>query len=195
MARKPTPPPPKTRIGKQNAGSVPLDPESKSSRRFARRTEGNLTPAAKDRADRFVLEYLRDFNATQSFRRLLVSEGRAEEEVTDNYASNGGYGMTRWPYVQQKIREAMDAAEEKNIVTRNEVLFGLKREAHLQSGKPGSVSAWTGLSKILGMETKKIEANFALRGGIMIVPETQGLESWEARAAAAQQALKEDVRK
>lgn len=195
MARRKAPPTPKTRVAKHNAGSVPLDPESKSSQKLSRKTEENLSPKTKKRADEFVAQYLRDFNAKRAFMRLLMSEGRAMEDISDDYAQNGGYQMTRWPYVQQKIQAALEEAEEKNIVQRSEVLYGLKREANLQSGKPGSVTAWVGLSRILGMDVKKIEANLALRGGILIVPETANLDSWEVRAAAAQAALKEEVRK
>lgn len=199
MATKKKPPAkPVVRVGKNNGSKIPLDPNSRNSQRLAAKTEGNLSPKQKKRADEFVLQYLRDFNATQSFIRTLVEEGRHFEDIDLQYAMNQGYQMTRWPYVAQKIREAMETAEESNIVTRSEVLFGLKREAYFSG--PGAshgarVNGWGKLASILGMETKKIEQTLAMKGGIMVVPNTDDLESWEKRAAAAQAALKEDVRK
>lgn len=198
MAAKKAPPKPVVRVGKQNKGTREIDPTSKNSQRLQRKTEENLTPKMRDRADRFVLQYLRDFNATKAFTRTLVEEGREYEDIDENWAMNGGYQMTRWPYVAQKVREAIETAEERNIVTRSEVLHGLKREAYY-SGTGAShgarVGAWGSLAKILGMETKKIEQTLAMKGGIMVVPMTEDLQSWEERAQAAQKALKEEVRK
>lgn len=198
MAAKKAPPKPVVRTGKQNKGARALDPTSKNSQRLAKKTEENLTPAMRDRADRFVLQYLRDFNATQAFIRTQLEEGKDYEEIDLNWAMNGGYQMTRWPYVAQKIREALETAEEKNIVSRSEIMHGLKREAYY-SGVGAShgarVGAWGTLSKILGMETKKIEQTLAMKGGVMVVPATDDLNTWEERAQAAQKALKEEVRK
>lgn len=203
MAVKKTPPAkPKPKapvpVNKRNGSRVPLDPNSRSSKRLATYTEGNLSPAQRKRADEFVLQYLRDFNATQAFIRTQVSEGKPFEEIDIGYAANAGYQMTRWPYVAQAIQATMDAAEEKNIVTRTEVMFGLKREAHYHgvgASHGARVGSWGKLATILGMDQRKVEASLSLKGGILIVPAIDNTESWEKRAAAAQAALKEDVRK
>lgn len=189
--------PPKPVARGEKRGAVPLDPNSKTSQAIAKKTEANLNPKQKARADEFVLQYLVDFNATRAFIRM---KGQLEpfDEVDLNYASNAGYQMTRWPYVAQRIEQAMDEAEEENIVTRKQVMFGLKREAtyHGVGASHGArVSSWSKLAGILGMETKKLEQTLAMRGGVMIVPPIDGDESWEKRAAAAQAQLKEDVRK
>lgn len=197
MAAKKAPPRPVVKVAKKNASRVPLNPESKTSKRLASMTDENLTPAQRARADLFVLHYLRDFNATQSFIRTRKEEDQYSD-VDLNYAMNAGYQMTRWPYVAQKIQQAMDDAEEKNIVTRNEVMWGLKREAnyHGMGASHGArVGSWGKLASILGMEQKKVEQNLALRGGVMIVPPIDGVDSWEERAAAAQAQLKDEVRK
>ena len=206
MAVEKAPPKPKTKAKtpepvvrtRRAKGSVPLDPSSPNSQRLAAKTEGNLSTKQRDRADTFISQYLRDFNATRAFIRTQMEEGKAYEDIDYNYAMNQGYQMTRWPYVAQKIQEAMETAEEKNIISRSEVLFGLKREANYNgpSASHGArVNSWGKLAQILGMETKKIEQTLALKGGVMIVPETQDLDSWEARTQAAQAALKEEVRK
>lgn len=198
MAAKKAPPKPVARAAKKTTKKASKKATGKLAQRLASRTEENLSPKAKDRADRFVLQYLRDFNATQAFIRTQVEEGKPYEDVDYNYAMNQGYQMTRWPYVAQKIQEAIEVAEEKNIVTRAEVLYGFKREAHymgMGSSHGARVGAWTALAKVLGMEQKKLEQNLAMKGGIMVVPATESLSSWEERAQAAQAALKEEVRK
>lgn len=199
MAAKKAPPAkPVARIGKQNRPKIPLDEKSDNSRRLAAKTEGNLTPKQKQRADEFVLQYLRDFNATQAFVRTQLAEGKPFEEIDLAYAMNAGYQMTRWPYVAQRIQGAMDEAEEKNIVTRNEVMFGLKREANFHgagASHGARVGSWSKLAGILGMDVKRVEQQLALKGGVLVVPAVDGVEEWERRSAAAQAALKEEVRK
>lgn len=199
MATKKAPPKPVARAAKKTpAKKVAKKAASKHSQRLARMTEDNLTAQAKLRADRFVMQYLRDFNATQAFVRTQVEEGKPYEEIDYNYSMNKGYQMTRWPYVAQKIQEAMEVAEEKNILTRAEVMYGMKREAYY-TGSGAShgarVGAWAALAKMLGMDQKKLEQNLAMKGGIMVVPATEDMDSWEQRAQAAQAALKEEVRK
>lgn len=200
MPAKKAPPKPVVRRGKNNgSGAIKLDPESRTSKMIARQTEGNMSDRTRDRADRFVAQYLRDFNATQAFIRLSMEEGKKYEEVDYNYAMNKGYQMKRWPYVANKIQEAMEIAEEANILTNKEILWGVKRE--MNYGGPGAshgarVSALALAAKIRGMESpKKVEASVSHRGGVMIVPETEDLTSWEQRASAAQATLKEEVRK
>lgn len=199
MAVKKAPPKPIVKVAKNNSSKTPLNPESRSSQRIARRTEGNLSDSTRARADRFILQYLRDFNATQAFIRMSVEEGRDYEEISYDYAMNKGYEMTRWPYVAQRLQQARDEAVEDNILTAKDILWGVKKEMnyHGVGASHGARVSALGLgAKIKGMEApKKVEASMALRGGVMIVPETGDLETWEKRAAAAQATLKEEVRK
>ena len=195
-AAKKAPPKPVVRVAKNNKSHIALDPESKSSKNIAKKTDANLTPKQRQRADLFILEYMRDHNATQAFIRTKFLECPADE-VDLNYASNQGYQMTRWPYVACKIREALENAEEKNIVKRSEVLHGLKREALFQgvgASHGARVQGWGKLATILGMEQKQVEKNLAGRGGVMIMPEIEDVNTWESKAQAMQAALKEDVR-
>jgi hypothetical protein len=149
-------------------------------------------------ADRFVLQYLRDFNATQAYIRTRCENEPEYEPARIETAIQQGYEMTRWPYVAQRIQEALEQAEEKNIVTRSEILHGLKREAVYHG--PGAshsarVGGWGKLASIMGMDQKQVERGLAMRGGIMVVPAVEELDDWEKRAQAAQAALKEEVRK
>lgn len=115
MAAKKAPPKPVAKDGKKPATKNILNPESRSSRRIAARTEGRMSDKTKDRADRFVQQYLRDFNATQAFIRLSIDEGRDCEDISYDYAMNKGYEMKRWPYVANRIQEAMDQKEHQMI--------------------------------------------------------------------------------
>lgn len=175
----------------------PADPNSKTAKKLASHTEENLTPRKRQRADLFIIEYLRDYNATRAYRRTRLIECPFDD-VSDDVCSQQGYEMKRWPYVSQKIQEAFEIAEEKNVVTRTEVLHGLKREAlfHGPGASHGArVSGWGKLATIMGMDQKQVERGLSMKGGIMVVPAVEGLDDWEQRAQAAQAALKEEVRK
>lgn len=167
-----------------------LDPNSKLGAKLALRTEANLSPAALEFRRRFISEYLIDFNAAGAYRR---AGGKGKGKQVYNMA----YELTHEPYVALKIREAVDAAEEKELVNRNRVIAGLVREANYNSigAQHGArVTAWSRLGAFLGMETKRVEANLALRGGVLVVPMTETNETWAERAAEAQRILKETVR-
>lgn len=172
------------------------NPNSANSKRLAKKTEENLTVRQQAMADEFVTQYLRDFNARYAYIRTH-EHFNPFEEIADSTAAAGGYSMLRWPYVARKLKDAMEAAEEKGIITRNEILFGLKRESNYMG--PGSshaarISGWGTLAKIMGMETKKLEATLAMKGGIMVVPAVDDVDDWEKRASKAQAALKEAVK-
>lgn len=172
------------------------NPNSASSKKIALKTEKNLTTKQQAMADEFVLQYLRDFKPKAAYIRAQ-NHMNPFDEIADSTAMVNGNAMLRWPYVQKKLHDAMQDAEEKNIVTRNEVLFGLKREANyygVGASHGARITGWSQLAKIMGMETKKVEATLAMKGGVMIVPPVEGLDSWELRAAAAQANLKEAVR-
>lgn len=188
---------PVAKVGKKNASRTPHDPDSGFSKLIGKRTEENLSPAMKKRRDHFISEYLVDFNAAQAFIRMKAEE-EPFKEIDAAAAAAGGYSFTREPYVAKKIQEALEDMEEANIITRKRVLGGLIREAnyHGVGAQHGArVSSWSKLAGILRMDVKIVEQNVGLRGGVMIVPQTEDGESWEARAAGAQAALKEDVRK
>lgn len=167
-----------------------INPESALGKRLAKRTEGNLRADAKAFRDKFVTEYLVDFSAINAYRRA----GGGEEGKA---ARNRAYELTQEPYVAQQIRKCIDDADEKTLVTRKRILAGLVREANRD--EPGSqhgarVSAWSKLAGIMGMDVKRVEASVGVRAGVLIVPATEDGETWEKRAAAMQQALRDAVR-
>lgn len=167
------------------------------------RAEGDGLPDAKDfdqdfshiRNDRkmlrekFVREYIKDFNGTEAMRRL----GYRHSAVNVHAAK-----FLRDPYTQWFLRQLLDKLDEKAIVNRNMVLSGLLKEANARGyddSHSARVSAWRTLGRILGMEITKVEGNLNVNGGVMAVPFTGSLEDWEKQTQAAQAKLKEDVRK
>lgn len=176
---------------------VPIDPSlpkkklhSQSKERIARRTEENLTPRMKDRRDRFIAEYLFDFNGPLAIIRAGGATSTAPK-IASQYLHE--------PYVAKKIRACIEALEEAEIINRKRVLAGLVREAHYQgigASHSARVAAYAKLAQILGMDAPlKIDARVKFAGGVMLVPMPQNTEDWEKMAEQKQIELKNDVRK
>jgi hypothetical protein len=109
---------------------------------------------------------------------------RASEYLSEPY--------TQW-FLGQLLRTLDDAA----IVTRSEVLLGLKREAHyhgLDGSAAARIAAWRTIGKIMGLEITKVEGNLNLAGGVMLMPFSGTPEEWEKAAQSAQEKLKQNVR-
>lgn len=185
MATKP--PSPKKKPGKA-AGRAAYDPKSKNSQMLAGRTGDTYTDKQKDLRDRFVNEYLIDFNATDAYIRA----GGNQKNPTQ-----AGYNLKREPYVARAIQAAVDSLDAAKVTNRQRIMAGLVREANhfgIGAAHAARVSAWTRLSSLLGMDQKQTERSLSARGGVMVVPQVESDIDWEKRAQAAQSALKEAVR-
>lgn len=173
---------------KPGSGRPPKDPNSKTQQRAARRTAENLRDDAKAFRDRFVTEYLYDFNATHAYIRAGGTARRA---------SKAAYEIRHEAYVSQQIQQAIDNMKVGNIVNQQRALAWAVREAN-HYGPDASHGARVSMVKTLmqhtGLSMGDKEAVTAARGGVMVVPATDTVDGWEARAAAAQAALKEQVR-
>lgn len=154
-------------------------------------TEDNISLKKKLFLDRFIYEYLHDFNSSMAWIRA----GGAV-----SHATTGGPESLRTAYVQQQLRIVSEQIDEEQIVTRNEVLLGIKREANYM-GEDGSssarVRAWGMLAKIKGMDNPqpKEPEDDKPRGGVMEIPMPYTDVQWEEQASASQLQLKNDVRK
>ena len=141
---------------------------------------------------RFVYEYVKDFNGKQAVLRLGWN-------ATSNTASVQAAKWLNEPYVQYYLQEFIRKADEKAIIERNEVLFGLKREANNFTPYDGSsasrVAALSSLAKILGMQITKVEGTMTHRGGVIPIPVVGSLDDWEKQSKKAQAKLKTEVRK
>lgn len=145
--------------------------------------------AMKTRIHKFVPEYIKDFNGARAWMRCGWNAPQPYTEAAE---------LLRHPYAQYWLAKTMERAEEKAIVSRNDVLFGLKKEANapdsFAADSNSRIAAWKTLGKILGMETTKIEASVDVNGGVMAVPVVGSIEEWEAMAKASQQTLKNSVK-
>lgn len=153
-------------------------------------TEQNIDLKKKMFLDKFIYEYLHDFNSSMAWIRA----GGAP-----SHATTGGPESLRTQYVQLQLREVTNHLEAENLVTAGEIIMGIKREAH-HFGDDGSssarVKAWGMLAKIKGMDVPKPKdpADQGPKGGVMHVPLAATTVEWEEVAMQSQSQLKADVR-
>lgn len=173
---------------KEKPGPDP-DPTSAASQKAVWETEANISLKRRTFLDAFTREYLHDFNAGMAYIRA----GGAP-----SHATTGGQEALRSAYVQEQLKRVTDLLEEEELLTRKDILLGLKREAHytgMDSSQSARVRAWSQLAKIKGMEVQKTETKVTHQGGIMLVPMVRDVTDWETQAADAQKQLKHEVRK
>lgn len=158
--------------------------------KFANMTEETISLKKKVFLDRFVFEYLHDFNSSMAYIRA----GGAS-----SHATTGGPESLRTAYVQTQLRQVTEMMDVEKLVTAGEILMGLKREAN-HYGDDGSsasrVRAWGMLAKIKGMDQPKPppdEGDKGPKGGVMEIPAYTDVQ-WTEMAAQAQAQLKNDVR-
>lgn len=138
------------------------------------------------RRERFIQEYIKDFNAKRAAIRIGCSQATAGQQ---------GYGILNEPYVQRRLLEVLAEIEEDSLVTRNDVIAGLLKEAHTAESDAARVAAWGKLAKIKGMEIDVVQGQLNHIHRVMEVPGVGKIGDWEEAAEVSQQALKEDVRK
>lgn len=151
----------------------------------------NLHINTKARRNQFVREYIKDFNGAEAILRMgYTCQRNTAQSMAGKWLSE--------PYTQYALSELMRDMDEKAVVSRNEILFGLKSEANV-FGEEGShsarISAWRALAKINGMEITRVEGNIGLAaGGVMAVPYVGTVEDWERMTRESQAKLKAAVR-
>lgn len=140
--------------------------------------------------EKFVREYIKDFNGSEAMRRMGYKHSAVHVHASK---------FLRHPYTQWFLRKLMDEMDEKSIVNRNIVLLGLVREANERgpdSTHSARVSAFKTIARCLGMEVHKVDGKIAIEGGgVLAVPLVGSVEDWEKLSTAAQAKLKEAVRK
>lgn len=154
--------------------------------------EDNLSFERKMFLDKFVFEYIQDFNSSMAWIRAGGNP---------NTATSMGPKSLRTAYVQQQLQTLKNQLTQDQIISSNEVILGLKREAN-HYGDDGSsaarVRAWGMLGKVLGLDAPKApdDPNKGMpKGGVIEIPMAESVESWSSAAEASQLALKNDVRK
>lgn len=142
----------------------------------------------KGKRELFCHEYIKDFNGSQALQRMGYV--RKAPWVT----------ASEWlgePYTQWYLGTLIAKLDERAIVTKNQILMGLWKEANyhgLDGGAASRVAAFRALAKILGIEVTKVEGSLTLQGGVMTIPLSGTPEEWEKAAEVAQATLKKNVR-
>lgn len=151
-----------------------------------------LTPKERELRDRFVEEYVIDYDRIKAAIRCGYSESFA-----DTYSNK----FLTEAYVQQRIQKAeLDEAsspEAEADADRRRIRAALLREANYRG--PGSshaarVNALSQLSKIRDMEASK-KVDIKTLGGVMVVPGTSDIAGWQQAGMAQQNALQESTLK
>lgn len=203
------------KVAKKAAAAPPAggrgDPNTAYRKRLNRRTEENLTDRMRYRRDVFVTEYLRDFNGAQAWLRMkAICE---PEDDTSRYTAaqcaEHAYQLRQEPYTAKRIADGIDALNAATMLTQQRVMAMAIREAELQ-GAGAKHAARVSAIKLLSDKLDKMAelaeraeaaAKQARQGtglnasGVMVVPPVAAtVDDWEARAAAAQARLKQEVR-
>jgi len=155
----------------------------------------SLTPKEVALRDKFVTEYLKDFDSLSAAIRTGYSM---------SYAREFAVKLMQDAYVLQQIRlrnaEDIESPEAKEEM-RKRVIAGLLLEANYKgpgSSQAARVAAWSKLANIEGMEAPR-RSSTELTGpdgqplsngaGLFVVPGIMTIEDWEKQAAAQQAAL------
>ena len=150
----------------------------------------HLTEAYKQKRRLFVIEYIKDYNGANAVRRMGLMNKQAKVRATE---------LLNDSYTQYLLDVIVRDTEEKMLISRNQVIAGLVREANY-FGFDGSaacrIMALKILGKHLGMEnTPKVTENELIGGGVLRIPLAAGTKEWESVAVNSQDKLKKDVRK
>ena len=100
---------------------------------------------------RFIEEYLVDFNGTQAAIRAGYSEATANVIASENLSK---------PYLKNEIDRRMKEYTSEALITKEMVIEGLLKEARREdedASHSARVSAWSHLGKHLQMFTDKID--------------------------------------
>lgn len=146
-----------------------------------------LTFREKALRDKFVNEYLVDYDALAATMRIGYPKSYAKE-----YAVR----FMEEPYVLKRIQEKESAGEDEVSldVMKKRIMAGLIREANYKgpgSSQAARVAALSKLAQMHGMDGRVPDnpENDALGEGAFVVPGVVTMEEWEKAAEAQQAAL------
>jgi len=169
--------------------------------------EASYTKSDKELRDKFIVEYLRDYNSYAACVRI---------GYVDEVALETAKQFMEEPYVRRGITNAEDArakhlqaSQEEDLVNlppgfvphnedtdKQRIVSGLFREAFYKG--PGAthnsrVSALTALAKIYKLDKEEKRDDDKLIPNVMVVPAVGSAEDWEKMAAGQQADLKKQV--
>jgi hypothetical protein len=167
-----------------------------ASRIFEAETLANtLTPEEKVIRQKFVAEYMKDFNPVLACIRIGYTESWAQkfavEFMREQYTLN---------LIQEARRKESSPLEDKDLAkeVKREVIAQLRKEM-VYTGPGASqaarVAAAGKLAQLLEMEpAKKVDLQSNVRGGVMKVPGIAKAGEWEEAGRESQLKLINDVR-
>lgn len=170
-----------------------MDPTSFSFEDLDTKVQTQLTPSEMLLRDKFVKEYLKDYDAYGACIRIGYAAAFAKEFCVK---------FMQESYVLNKIKQVEVTPEEEDLdetVQRRKVYASLWREAHtfgLGSSQSARVAALAKLSAFLGMDaptrsqqelTGKDGA--PLGAGVLVIPGVMTAEQWAAQAEVQQAEL------
>lgn len=142
--------------------------------------------------DRFVKEYLLDYDGTAAAMRIGFGE---------SFAGTYAQKFLQEPYTLQQIKKAetalADDPDAESEAIKRRVQAALLREAYYNG--PGAshaarVNALSKLAIIHDMDAPtKIKAEVENRGGVMMVPGIADVDEWSKIAGAAQAQLQKEA--
>jgi hypothetical protein len=145
-----------------------------------------LQQAARQR-EAFVTEFVKDFHQTKAALRMGISAESAAARASQ---------LMREPEVQKLIRKHLDEMKAEAFYTRERILAHLWEQANYygpDSSHAARVKAATELARLRGLDLpQKVEVSGS---GVMLVPALGTPEDWGKAASAAQEKLKQEVRK
>lgn len=152
--------------------------------------ESGLSPAEKALRDKFVAEYLVDFDEYRAALRVGFLPSVAAT-YCKQFMSEG--------YVQREVARLQreQQSDPKSQLERDrELTLNTLRQA-MQNGPYASrVAAASKMTAILGLDAPiKTENTNIHRGGVMMVPEIANVEAWQKAAQASQEKLVEETQK
>lgn len=170
-------------IDKESLDALPIqDPEDE---------ERSYSDRELKLRDKFVKEYLRDYNPVEAAVRIGYSRSIAKEYATR---------FMDEPYVARKIKQQEEAPVEQldQETFKKRIMAGLYKEANnygMGSTQAARVAAWAKLAHLQGMEpASKVKneitgADGAPLAGTFVLPGLMTPEQWEQAAAQQQEDL------
>lgn len=152
----------------------------------------DLSQSEKDLRNRFVTEYLLDYDQTASALRVGFGEGFAA-----TYAAK----FMEEPYVQQRIKQMenrfVDDPDAEQEETKRRIRAALLKEAYYTGPGASHAARVNALSKLAVMHDMdaptKIKAEVENRGGVMMVPGIADVAEWGKAAELAQRKLQDEA--
>lgn len=172
-----------------------MDPTSFDFDDPATKVQSTLTQSEMDLRDKFVVEYLKDYDALAACIRVGYTFAFAKEFsarfLSETYVLN--------KIKQLEVAAPLEAGEDDENAQRRKVYAGLWKEANYMgsgSSQSARVAALSKLSAFLGMDAPTRSQQEltgkngeALGSGVLVIPGVMTAEQWAVQAEAQQAEL------